>query len=87
MAFVKLDTAGDRVEGPADLMGIVFTGGGTNDTCIIKEIDGEEIWQGNTTTSNTYISFRFPDFGMRIRKGVEVQQIDGGKVFLYFREN
>lgn len=85
--FVMLDTAGDQVTPTVDLIGIIWTGAtSAGDTCVLKQINGDPLWEGRADGSHTYLGVRFPDTGIRIKKGIELLSISAGKVFLYFRE-
>ena len=79
-------SSGEKVDGPINLLSIIWTGStSAGDTCTIKEIDGEEVWEGRADGSNTYLGINFPDRGIRSGVGFEVQAISSGKVFLYLR--
>lgn len=93
MADVKRFTAaGQKIEAEntgasIHLVVIVWTGPTTaGDTCILKQINGDRIWEGRAVSPQTYLGVRFPDEGISIRRGVEVESISNGSVYLYFRE-
>ena len=84
-SFVRSVDAGDFILGPVNLVGIIWTGAtSAGNICTIKEIGGEELWEGRADGTHTYVGIRFPDDGLYIKEGVEIQTLDAGKVFLYF---
>lgn len=84
-SFVKSTVVGEFIPGPLNLVGVVWTGAtSAGNLCTIKEIGGDEVWEGRADGSHTYVGIRFPDDGIYIPAGVEIQTLDAGKVFLYF---
>jgi hypothetical protein len=88
MASVRAFTStGQQIPGKQILASIVWTGATTAaDTCQIKEIGGDIIWEGRANSTNTYIGITLTDQGLSSLKGFEVQQISSGTVFLYTKE-
>lgn len=83
----RFTAAGGQVPGKVILGSLVWTGGTVaGDTCLIKEVGGDTVWEGRANGTNTYIGITFTEQGISSTKGYEVQQISSGAVYLYIKE-
>jgi hypothetical protein len=83
---IRLDTAGDQIIGPLEVVALVWSGATTQaDSCVLKAINGEEVWRGHTDVANTYMGINFSPEGLRFEEGVELQSISAGDLYVYIR--
>ena len=83
VSFTSIGTLNRSVR----LAAIVWAGAtSAGNTVVLKEPKGNPIWEGRATGSHTYIGISLPDEGLYMPNGIEVQNIDAGTLFLYFRQ-
>ena len=91
----KLTAAGQQILAASttaqlNILMAIWTGSTTaGDTCTLKQVGGDEIWEGRATGVNTYLGAKFSDGpdDLHVKGGVEVQAISSGKVYVYVKEN
>lgn len=76
-----------RIEEPVRILCIIWEGvTSQGDTARIDHIGGGILWEGIAVTTQTYIGVNFGPKGIESPHGVEVQNLDSGRIFVYFLE-
>lgn len=86
---IKLSVVGDEFTDGARISVIIWTGSSTAaDTAVIVDtVSGNEIWKGQTDTTDTYLGGNFGPKGIHCPNGFRLSQISSGDVYVYLMED
>lgn len=85
MASVQVVSAAGTTTGPIRISSIIWSAATTaGDTCIVKYIGGEDIWEGRASGAQTYQGVVYPDHDpVAAPGGIEVSTLAAGRLFIY----